>query len=488
MELLFECDFETGDLGDFNTSGIPPIVTSDLSRSGKYAMKVQIGPGENRSEVSGPSSDVNKEYWYGFSIFLPKDFTVNENWEILAQWHGCPDFGIGEDWRSPVMALLTHNPNFSSSWAAWTLNLRWDSKRNTQESGETVYEGTETFELGAYETGVWTDWVFHVRWSYESDGFLEIWKNGVKILYYEGPNCFNDAYGPYFKMGIYASKVKDNRIVYHDEFRMADKNGTYTDVAPKEKQMTRFFDEKFEGVGYEEAGASETVGAGCTIDEDADSADAGNPSGWGSQCLKMITLAGVQNQVEWYNFGPKTISFFRFEIVIIAESLTNGGSNRIFEIKSDAWQTVFRGRIKQNASGHLVFGLVPKHDGSYNYYYGFPILSLNTLYRIEVKWDATNDHWAWEIDGVNQPNDQDTSSPVTTEGNLTLTHPTDCSNLLIGNANSQDADSTVYYDLIAIDDADWVGAEGWTGKIMGVTNPAKIMGVAVANISKVMGI
>ena len=29
---------------------------------------------------------------------------------------------------------------------------------------------------------------------------------------------------------------------------------------------------------------------------------------------------------------------------------------------------------------------------------------------------------------------------------------------------------------------------GWTGKILGVTNPAKIMGVAVANISKVMGV
>ena len=29
---------------------------------------------------------------------------------------------------------------------------------------------------------------------------------------------------------------------------------------------------------------------------------------------------------------------------------------------------------------------------------------------------------------------------------------------------------------------------GWTGKIMGVTNPAKIMGIAVANISKVKGV
>ena len=30
--------------------------------------------------------------------------------------------------------------------------------------------------------------------------------------------------------------------------------------------------------------------------------------------------------------------------------------------------------------------------------------------------------------------------------------------------------------------------EGWIGKIIGVTNPAKIMGITVADISKVMGI
>lgn len=29
---------------------------------------------------------------------------------------------------------------------------------------------------------------------------------------------------------------------------------------------------------------------------------------------------------------------------------------------------------------------------------------------------------------------------------------------------------------------------GWTGKIMGVTNPAKVMGVSSANISKIMGV
>ena len=225
--LPFECDFEMGDLGKFNVSGIPPTVTSDLSRSGKYAMKSELKPGEIRSEVLGPSAPVRSERWYGFSIFLPKDFIINEKWEILAQWHGQPDFDIEENWRNPVIALY-------SSEGKWSLKIRWDSKRNTWESGKVVYDGTAYLDFGLYEVDAWTDWVFHIKWSYELDGFLEIWKNGKKVLDRNGPNCFNDAKGPYFKMGIYTGGVKSVRTVYHDEFKMADENSTYIDVVPKE--------------------------------------------------------------------------------------------------------------------------------------------------------------------------------------------------------------------------------------------------------------
>ena len=223
----FVGDFETGDLGDFKAlwHGIPTAVTSSISRIGTYAMESSINPGEIRSEVEGPWVNVGGEYWYGFSIFLPGDFVVNDDWEMLAQWHGYPDFDVGEDWRNPVMALR-------SDRGKWTLEFKYDSKRNTFESGERVYDGMEYFDFGSYETGVWTDWVFHVKWSYKSDGLLEVWKNGVKVLYYEGPNAYNDAEGPYFQMGIYAGSVPSTRTVYHDEFRMADANSTYADVAP----------------------------------------------------------------------------------------------------------------------------------------------------------------------------------------------------------------------------------------------------------------
>lgn len=222
--------------------------------------------------------------------------------------------------------------------------------------------------------------------------------------------------------------------------------------------MARIFDEKLEGAGYEEAGADETVGVGCTIDEDANTADAGSPSNWASQCLKLISLSGVANSVEWYNIGPQAISFFRLEKVITAESLGNDSYMQLMHVFADDWSACFVISLFQDGSGNLKLEFKSYHDGNSNNYTGFPTLALNTRYRIEVKWDATNDKWAWKIDGVAQPNDQDDTDPVTSEGNLAATHPTNCDNIKIGGLS--DANTTIYYDLIAIDDADWVGAEG----------------------------
>lgn len=54
-----------------------------------------------RTEVSDharrPQVQIGGEYWYGFSIYLPEDYVADAIWEIVAQWHGRPDFDLGED-------------------------------------------------------------------------------------------------------------------------------------------------------------------------------------------------------------------------------------------------------------------------------------------------------------------------------------------------------------------------------------------------------
>ena len=119
----------------------------------------------------------------------------------------------------------------------------WDSKSNTGDINNRVYDGSKIWELGAYETGKWVDWVFHMKWSYESDGVLEVWKDGELVVTKQGPNCYNDKLGPYFKMGLYKGwqnwqesdwrhDVVDERMLFHDELRIAHGENGYDLVSP----------------------------------------------------------------------------------------------------------------------------------------------------------------------------------------------------------------------------------------------------------------
>ena len=235
--LLFESNFEGEDLEGWKVSGNAPTVGRGPARAGKQAMKTTLDRRQDkvayRTEVSGPRAEIGKEYWYGFSILLPEDYRPDRIWEIVAQWHAVPDFDAGENWRNPVMALSTTNGHWS--WVS-----RWDAKRNTFASGKRQYGGTRDFDLGPYRTGVWTDWVIHLKWSYGPDGFLKVWKDGQVVIDVAGPNAFNDEHGPYFKMGLYKgwrdpdrpSDAVSRRALYHDEFRMGGAAAGYADVAP----------------------------------------------------------------------------------------------------------------------------------------------------------------------------------------------------------------------------------------------------------------
>jgi len=236
--LIFIGDFETGDMTGFHPSGNSPAVTTSPVRFGNYSMRSSlerwVDPVSYRTEAVPDDQDthVGDELWYGISIFLPDEYVADPIWELVTQWHGRPDFDIGEDWRNPIMALFSED-------GEWLLNVIWDSKENTFESGERVYDGSESFDLGPHERGRWTDWVFHIMWSYEDDGILQVWKNGELVVDRVGPNAFNDAQGPYLKFGIYKGWKDpetvgevDSRLLFHDELRIGGPDAVYCDVAP----------------------------------------------------------------------------------------------------------------------------------------------------------------------------------------------------------------------------------------------------------------
>jgi len=184
-----------------------------------------------RSELRLSAVAAGSEQWYGFRVMLPQGWDRDPgSYEVVGQWHEVPDWNLGEGWRSPPLGIYVRD-------GQWRVNNKWDAKPKT--IGNTP-EGKATLWAGAYETGKWANWVFHVKWSHKSDGILQVWKDGQLIVDKKGPNTYNDQVGPYFKIGVYKPDWKENpqasntdkRVLYFDQVRIGDNNAGYSAVTP----------------------------------------------------------------------------------------------------------------------------------------------------------------------------------------------------------------------------------------------------------------
>lgn len=216
--------------------------------------------------------------------------------------------------------------------------------------------------------------------------------------------------------------------------------------------MTRQWDEKFEGTGYEETWSyGETVGAGNTLDEDADPSDVGSPAGWDSQCLKAINADSNQCQVA-HAPGDHTWAYYRMEFVLttwevivdeikIANLADDGQSEIVVVVLAETdgeGEKIIRFKIDHDGGGLSIFASDP--------------ISFNTLYRVEWKFDISGNAWEWRINDVTQDS-----------GSLTSTHATLLGEFALGFIDSGIRTATIYLDNYAIDDADWLGSDAPAG-------------------------
>jgi hypothetical protein len=219
-------------------------------------------------------------------------------------------------------------------------------------------------------------------------------------------------------------------------------------------------DERFENnSGYDMVGWTETTGTGVTVDED-EATIGGDPSNWGDEYLEIICNGDENAYTTYNNLGSLSVSYFRFEIILpnIASAsyidtepfvvVTDNSSSNVF------WLYL----VDEDMAGFSV-NIRSYHDGSSNNYACLTNITENTRHRIEVKWDAVNNVWAWRIDDVDQRNDQDTSAPIESEGTISG-GPTDTDNLSIGFIEK--GVSSVQYDInmdnIAVEVSTWIGA------------------------------
>lgn len=246
--LIFEDGFEDTAVGQppdpsywGKCSGNCLTATTERARSGQRSMKVNLNRLSDKSSYRteavprGPARNGIKEgddVWYGFSIFIPADHAPDSlASETLAQWH----HGGGSGGSPPLSLKLDD--------AQWNLRMRWSSGQVNKDNDK---QGGKSWNLGAYEPGRWTDWVFRIKWSTNTDGVLQIWKNGAQVVNHQGPNDYANSGASWLKMGVYKTVWRNNpsdgrydqniteRTFYLDEVRIArGADVNYQDVAPR---------------------------------------------------------------------------------------------------------------------------------------------------------------------------------------------------------------------------------------------------------------
>jgi len=178
--------------------------------------------GSKRAELRLNSVPANSEWWYAFSVLVPRRNVQDRSFEIVTQWAGLPDFNLGETWREPVLTLANYGDR-------WRVSNRWDPQSLTRKEDAQSKERSQGWWIGAIRKDEWTDFVFHIKWSHKQDGLLEVWKNGKLVIRKNGPNTYNDRRGPFLKVGIYKPQWKSKpelsvtkqRVIYFDEIKIA---------------------------------------------------------------------------------------------------------------------------------------------------------------------------------------------------------------------------------------------------------------------------
>jgi hypothetical protein len=192
-------------------------ISKQIKKSGTGAVRFELRAGETRVNKKGKKSfrselsteqyvKIGSVNWYRFSIYIPKNFPIEKNRLVIAQWWSPKD--PGEKSKSPALAFRYVNGKLY-------ISMRHSSQKIISKgSGEQKI----LWEEDGYQRGHWRDFVVQVKWSYMKDGFVNIWQDGRSIVKYKGSLGYNDESGPAFQFGIYRDNSKETYVVYFDEY------------------------------------------------------------------------------------------------------------------------------------------------------------------------------------------------------------------------------------------------------------------------------
>jgi Polysaccharide lyase len=192
--------------------------------SGRLAAKFTLPgtPGAFRSELAIPAEEGLQERWYGARIAV--DQITDQAGYIVLQWHAV----MGKD------KVNRNFPNLAihQKGDKWVVARAWGTPANIQRA---------TTELpGSVAPDTLTNWVIHAKWATDTQGLIEIWKDGELVYQQKGQNAYNLSVDrtPYLKTGIYRPSRKDSTtaespiVVRVSDVRIGRADAGYLEVSP----------------------------------------------------------------------------------------------------------------------------------------------------------------------------------------------------------------------------------------------------------------
>jgi hypothetical protein len=202
-----------GNTGDGRYVPGAVAVSTDYARTGSKAVRITVREGDieqigddgkktERAELdSGRHAFVGRDVWDGFSFLIPPGFPVIDNRLVVAQWK---QYGVS---GSPLVAERYCNGKHDI-----TIRLP-----------DSAFGRRKNYSLPKIAFGRWNDMVYHIRFSRDDDGLVEVWMDRSRVVRYEGQTAFREGEETiYNKVGLYRDRWKEPMTIYFDNYTLAD--------------------------------------------------------------------------------------------------------------------------------------------------------------------------------------------------------------------------------------------------------------------------
>ena len=193
-----------------------------IGRDGPTSVRLHTEPGDNNIFGSGTSErndlelsdsasacSQGQEAWWAHSVLFPDDFvqvpeSTGSDWNfgVVADFHQSGSVGPTM-WELDAMPATALSPD------------RPTGLQFVGHGGDPANPTTYGAAIGPLLKNVWYDFVYHVRWSPNADGFFYAWVNGVQKLAYTGPTLYTGN-TCYLKLANYHSPTGQPSSIIHD--------------------------------------------------------------------------------------------------------------------------------------------------------------------------------------------------------------------------------------------------------------------------------